>query len=182
MVNSALVRAISRHETFFTDYSRVCEASCFRYDCDLCASRLRTVSRHLVNADSIIWEVWSVEAVPRLCGIVYLTQVIPGCDAVAHYLFFDGNLRDKTTFLEAMIEWCFTEHPGWLPLRRLTITVPAYASALASHANRRLGFGGPFRYRRLDKPTHFLKVEGAKEKTIRWRGEDHDLLILGRLR
>ena len=191
-VVSALLRALARHEGLFTDYQALCGAQCLRHDCETCAARLYHVAATLTKPDSLSWEVWtgasSTEEAPRLVGLLYLTQVVRGCDAHVHYVFFDERLRDKTDLLEAMVQWAFTDHPdwpapmGWKAVKRLTVEVPAYASALASHANRRLGFGGPYRSKRLDKPTHFLHVEGAKRAALRWRGADHDLLLLGRLR
>jgi hypothetical protein len=81
--------------------------------------------------------------------------------------------------LEAFVEWCFTEHEDWRALSRLTITIPDYAVALAKHATKKLGFGGPYEYKGLKGWT--IPVEGVRQKAVRWRGRDCDLLCLGRI-
>jgi hypothetical protein len=98
---------------------------------------------------------------------------------VAHYVFFDGDLRSKTKLLQRVLDWVFVDHPevGWTGLQRLTLTIPDYAYALARHAQRYLGFSGPFTYKTGGKT---IKVEGVKRHAINWRGEPRDLIIMGK--
>ena len=132
----------------------------------------------LANPYSRSWEVWGSESNP--VGLLYITNVIPGGDALAHYFFFDGDLRGKTALIEEMIGWVFADHPedNWIALRRLTIEVPTYAFALARHASRYLSFGGAYTY--AQKGVH-ISVEGVRRNALLWRGAPRDILILGRL-
>lgn len=79
-----------------------------------------------------------------------------------------------------MIAWAFEDHPenNWRALQRITIEVPDFAFALARHASRKLGFGGPFEWK-LPKGGPVMQVEGVKPKSVLWRGERRDLLLLG---
>jgi hypothetical protein len=133
------------------------------------------VAKTLTAPDSIAWEVWDTSGeVPEVVGIIYVTDVVLGEDATGHYVFFDRDLRGKTGVLREVIEWLFSDHEesGWVALRRLTIEVPEFAHALARHAQRKLGFGGPFN-------ADGIHVEGVKRKRIPWRGARKDLYILG---
>lgn len=114
------------------------------------------------------WEVWSDAEPKRLCGLLYLSDIVPGCEAMTHYVFFDGHLRDKTPLLLAMLDWAFSDHPelAWRGLHRLTVEVPTTHTALAAHAQKRLGF----------------VAEGTKREVIRQRGKWLDTLILGRIK
>lgn len=176
-----LLTNIIRHENFFTDYTKACDEACG--DCSRCRQTKAIVGAKLLQTDSLNWEVWSKNpetgALLDFVGILRLSDVSPGCDATAHYFFFDGKLRDKTTLLEDWAQWAFTERPNWLPLKRVTIEIPSHAFALARHATKHLGFGGPFEYRHDNKTT--IPVEGIRQNAVLWRGNWHDLLILGRL-
>jgi hypothetical protein len=141
---------------------------------------MMSVSQMLSRRDALIWEVWRTDgADPQLVGIVYLTEIEIGVDALAHYIFFDRELRDKTELLRSMLEWFFTPHAevGWEPLRRVTVEIPDFAFALAKHAQRYLGFGGDFSLT-LNAKTP-LRVEGVKRSAFRWRGVDRNLLVMG---
>lgn len=173
---SKILRQSAAHDTIFTDYQRACEDKCF--DCDRCLTAIRTVARRLSNPNAMAWEVWKLGEVD-LVGILYVTRVNPGVDAEAHYVFFDGKLADKTELIERVINWTFSEHGDWWePLQRLTVKVPEFAFALARHAHKRLGFGGPIEYEHGDTT---IEIEGRKRNAGRWRGDPVDKLILGRL-
>ena len=158
-----------RFETMFTDYQKQDD------------TRRAAIASALTKLDSVTWEVWELEnQLPvDLVGILHLSDIVPGRDAVAHYVFFDGDLRSKTTLLQRVLDWVFDDHPevGWVGLQRLTLTIPDYAYALARHAQRHLGFGGQFTYRTGGKT---IKVEGVKEHAIMWRGEPRSLIIMGK--
>jgi hypothetical protein len=182
-VVSTVLRGVAKYESLFTDYQRACEPVCAdATQCARCASRIMRVSSILTDPKAYVWEVWKLDDEGTdVVGIVYLTDVVVGGDATAHYVFFDQDLHSKTKLLEQMIGWCFQDHPdeGWVALRRLTITVPEFAFALARHATRKLGFGGPYKYK--SQRGALVDVEGVKQKAIPWRGENADLLVLGRL-
>lgn len=180
---SHIIRNVAHYETLFTDYARICDERCAETRelpqmCAACQTRIASINRMLLDPYSRTWEVWGEDALP--IGILYLTNVIPGGDALAHYLFFDADLRGKSDLIESIIQWCFEDHPteGWVALRRMTVEVPSYAFALARHASRYLGFSGPFKYTRKGIS---LPVEGVKSNALVWRGAPHDILILGRL-
>lgn len=187
---SRILRGVASHESLFTDYERVCDARCFA--CPRCLARLARVTAMLTAPDARVWEVWRTDSPDEsgldVVGILYVTDLVYGSDAACHYVFFDDDLRGKTPLLEAMIQWLFSDHEdasgvlAWRALRRLTISVPDYAYALALHASRKLGFGGPFEYEiaRGGRP-RTIPVEGVKRRALRWRGQDRDLLLLGRL-
>lgn len=159
---------IVAHESIFTDYVS---------DDD---TKKLTVASFLTKPDSVVWEVWRTEhSLPvDVVGILYLTRVRWGQEAVAHYVFFDGDLRGKTSIINEIIGWCFEDHPerNWKALNRLTVEIPDVWYALAKHAHFKLGFGGKFRHRIGNRT---LEVEGIKRGAVLWRGEMRDVLILG---
>lgn len=175
-VVSHVLRSLCAFDNVFTDYSKACELKCFA--CPLCLSRMAHASSILAKPDSRVWEIWNDT---DCVGVVYLTDIVPGVDALAHYVFFDGRLRDKEDTVKAMIDWVFEDHPeaGWRGLRRLTLEIPDFAKALALHATRGLGFGGDFTY---TNGKSRVSVEGVKRKAILWRGELRDILILGKVK
>ena len=135
-----------------------------------------------MKPDALNWEVWSKDEFGKsldFVGIIRLEKVLIGCDATAHYFFFDGKLKDKTSLLKAWKNWLFSEHGKWIPLHRITIEVPTHAFALARHAHKHLGFGGPYDYKYRNAK---LKIEGVRELSVRWRGDWHDTLIMGCIR
>lgn len=159
-VTSEIVRGMFEHRALFTDYQPACDDRCG--ECPRCAKRLATVIKALSDPDSRVWEVWNGKGVDeevKLIGVVYLTNLVEGCDATAHYLFFDGKLADKTELLESMIQNVFDDG-----LHRLTVEVPEHAHALARHASRKLGF----------------HEEGRKREAIRYNGHWEDVIVLGR--
>ncbi len=178
-----VLRRCAAHEGFFSDYIRGCDGECEGFCKDLspnCERVKNVVAYTLAKADTLNWEVWrkpTDDAAIDFAGILRLERITVGCDANAHYFFFDGKLRDKTELLKAWNDWVFAEHDGWLPLHRVTIEVPTYAFALARHAAKELGFGGPYEYVRKSIK---LPIEGVRKEAMRWRGNWHDLLIMGK--
>lgn len=177
---SKLIRGICGFDEVFSDGVQACSERCFQGKelgefCPGCAARMTLVSRALLKPDSRVWEVWSSE--PELVGVIYVTDVLPGMDAVGHYIFFDRDLRGKTGVLKEVIRWLFTDSDDWKGLRRLTIEIPDFAGALAKHAHKRLGFSGDFRTKLLDGTE--LKVEGVKRNALVWRGKPRGLIYMG---
>jgi hypothetical protein len=147
--------------------------------CDACKRRLLIVSASLTQPDMRAWEIWTDGSEPALVGIALLSEIQPGIDATAHYIFFDRDLRGKTPILLSLIDWAFTDGPEWEALQHITIEIPFPAFALARHASRKLGFGGPYTLNYAGKR---LAVSGVKRNGTRWNGTPTDLLILGRHR
>ena len=160
-----------RFENMFTDYQKNDE------------TRKRSVVANFMKPDSLTWEVWKLDAASLpvdLVGILHLSEIRLGQDAIAHYVFFDEKLSGKTNLINTVIDWAFEDHPesGWEALNRITVMVPDMAFALARHARRYLGFGGPFTYKIGRKS---VQLEGIKRNAIRWHGQKRDLLFMGRL-
>ncbi len=145
-------------------------------------TRRRAIASVLTKINSLTWEVWRLDAgLPvDLVGMLTLQDIVPEDDATAHYIFFDRDLSGKTTLLNNMIDWVFSDHDdvGWKALRRLTVEIPAHAHALATHAQKKLKFGGQFDYRIGGRTLH---LEGIKRDARMWKGEPQDLLLMGRL-
>jgi hypothetical protein len=182
---SAIISRCAARETFFSDFTRGCNGECDGFCTNRstnCQIARAAVIRSISKPDAIAWEVWKTDAEENyidLVGILRLERVTVGCDATAHYFFFDGKLRDKTKLLRAWNDWLFSDHEGWTALNRITIEMPAFMFALARHAVRKLGFGGPYDYSR-GKTT--IPVEGVKQNAFLWRGDWHDILSLGKER
>jgi hypothetical protein len=180
-VMAHIVDRLAQHETVFSDYNSMCDEKC--YSCPRCQRALTTIAYTLTKPNTIVWEVWDPDSVD-LAGILYVTDVNLGCDAKAHYAFFDNDLWGKTSVVESVIDWLFHDHEGWPALNRLTIEIPDFAFALAAHASRKLGFGGDTTYqarKKNGKVSRTIPVEGVKRKALRWRNTDRDVLVLGRL-
>jgi hypothetical protein len=165
-VISKILNETIKLETIFTDYIKNEEA------------RKVSVARSLTAPDSYVWEVWEyAKGLPvDIVGIIYLTKIRRGQDAVAHYVFFDKDLLGKTPLLKQILAYVFEDHEGWDALQRVTLEIPDFAFSLAYHAQKRLKFGGKYHHKLGNKS---LQVEGVKEKAILWRGEMRDMLILG---
>lgn len=166
-----LLGRLAAHKHYFTDFTRGCAGECSGFCKNMskgCQTVKHRVAAALLAKDALVWEVWRAGSNVDFCGILRLSEVEPGCDAKAHYMFFDGRLNDKTELLQAWKAWVFSN----LKLRRVTIEVPENAYALARHAVRHLGFGGGYSYRELP-------VEGVKRGAKVMDGQPLDILILG---
>lgn len=175
---ATLLQQAIEHESFFTDYEKACDAHCG--ECEQCLQAKQAVSAAIQDPRALCWEVWRHDPQTYeyldFVGILRLSRIKLGCDAIAHYFFFDGKLRDKTDLLHAWKNWAFSDAGNWKALHRVTLEIPDFAFALARHAHKFLGFGGPFKH--TCKGAKF-PVEGVKQSTILWRGEWHDELIMG---
>jgi RimJ/RimL family protein N-acetyltransferase len=174
---SYIMRSLALHETIFSEYRRGCEDECgqrlLEDMCPECQQQMTTISKAMTAVDTRLWEVWRVtEETSEVVGVIYLTKVVPGQDATGHYIFFDHDLTTKTGAIKTVIDWAFEDHEDWKALKRITVEVPAYAKILARHANKKLGFGGPFTYKKL-------KIEGVKQQAVEWRGGLYDVYIMG---
>lgn len=165
-----LLSRLAAHKHYFTDFTRGCSGECTGFCKDLvpgCKTVKHRVASALLAKDALVWEVWRKAAPVDFCGILRLSEVEPGCNAKAHFMFFDSRLKDKMPLLAAWKDWVFTN----LGLRRITVEVPANAFVLAKAASR-LGFGGSFDY-------NGLPVEGVLRQAKILDGEPLDMLIMG---
>jgi len=158
---------LCRFDTVFTDYQKG-------------EDRLWAVANVLNQPRSRVWEVWRYEDGDPIdvVGILLLTEIVVGTDAVAHFVFFDEDLRSKTQLMTEVLDWIFSDHNDWRALQRVTIQIPDFMFALVRYAQRYLGFSGPFTHKIAGKSA---RVEGVKRNAVMWRGTPRDLLILGKL-
>lgn len=171
-----LLSKLAAHKHYFTDYTRGCSGDCKGYCVNLtsgCQIVKHRVAAALLAKDALVWEVWRKPATSAaksvdFAGILRLSEVEPGCTAKAHYMFFDGRLKEKTPLLLAWKDFVFSR----LNLRRITIEVPENAFALARHAVRDLGFGGRYDYAGLP-------VEGVLTGAKVMDGKPLDIIVLG---
>lgn len=176
-----MTRKVCSFDTAFSDFQDACEEKCYATKpigamCAECAYRFAVVAKALESG--LTWEVWKSagSSDPELVGIIRLSHIRPGVDGLGHYVFFDHDLRGKTGVIKEFIDWCFSEHDNWIPLRRMTIEVPDFAFALLRHAHKKLGFGGEFSYTLQGRT---IPVEGVKRGVLLWRGVWRDLIQLG---
>lgn len=168
-----LLSRLAAHKHYFTDYTRGCAGECSGFCKDLapgCKAVKQRVASALLSSNAIIWEVWRRDDAGNpvdFCGILRLSEVEPGCNAKAHFMFFDSKLKDKTPLLAAWRDWVLSN----MKLHRITVEVPANAFALAKVANR-LGFGGDFEYAGLP-------VEGVLRQAKTLDGEHLDIMLMG---
>lgn len=166
-----LLSRLAAHKHYFTDYTRGCAGECSAFCKDLvpgCRIVKHRVAAALLEKNALVWEVWRGPENVDFCGILRLSEVEPGCNAKAHFMFFDRKLKDKVPLLQAWKAWVLQN----LGLRRVTIEVPSNAFALAKTAVRYLGFGGRYDY-------NGLPVEGVMAGAKMLDGEELDIMILG---
>ena len=81
-----------------------------------------------VTANGLLWEVDDV-------GILYLTDIIPGVSALAHFSFWDRRLRGRENLIREMIKLGFQKYG----FQRIETRVALYASPVLG-AVERIGF------------------------------------------
>lgn len=69
-------------------------------------------------------------------GIFYLTDIIPGEDALAHYTFFDRRHHNREELVRKMLEYVFKRYD----FQRLSVQIPNYATPQARHFIQDCGF------------------------------------------
>lgn len=129
-----------------------------------------------------VFEVWRGG---DLVGILSLTGVVPGVDAILHFVFFDGNLVGKRRLLHQFIGKCFRD----FGFQRLTMQVPEPVDPLIRFARVKLGF----RYEGedaiqahpalpklgMENPHVWVARQGSRRQHAHWQdGRWHDLIQL----
>jgi hypothetical protein len=156
--SAEILNNLIRFETMFSDYQPACESVCGY--CEKCIRRKMTVVSKLTALDAMAFEVWKDD---RLVGILYITDIVAGHDAMAHFNFWDKDLRGKAGIINSAIDsFVFS---GDLNLHRLTIQVPTWMKSLCRFVERKLDF----------------QLEGTKKEVVLWQGEWRDVNIYGRV-
>jgi RimJ/RimL family protein N-acetyltransferase len=110
-----------------------------------------------VAATGLFW------VVDDFVGVFYMTRIIPGVDALVHYIFFDKRHRGREALVKGMIKWGIERYR----FNRISVELPEYASAYAkSYIENHLGF----------------KREGKKRKAAQYKGMWFDITLYGLLR
>lgn len=101
--------------------------------------------------------------VDDFAGIFYMTRIVPGVDALLHYVFFDRRHKGRAQLVKEMLKWAFVHYS----FKRLSAELPAYVSAnTKDFVDRQLGF----------------TREGRKRKAVEYKGTMFDLNLYGILR
>jgi RimJ/RimL family protein N-acetyltransferase len=99
------------------------------------------------------WEVWRGG---QLVGIVMLSRIQWGADALLHFVFLDDDLTGKRELLLGFIEHCFLD----LGFQRLSLEIPVYAHAILQFSRKKLGF----RFEGEDQISQAMTESGQKLK------------------
>ncbi len=91
------------------------------------------VAQILTDPANQAWEIWRDG---ELVGILLLTRIVRGLDALAHLAFFDKKLLGKRQLLRNMIARAFRE----LDLQRLSVEIPAPLEPLIRFVRAKLDF------------------------------------------
>lgn len=99
-----------KHKTLFTqevnqDFNKFCNL-------------LLDIGANGVMPTGLFW------VVDDFVGVFYLTRIVTGVDAVAHYAFFDGRQKGREQLVKSMIKYVFEEYG----FHRLSAEIPYYAS------------------------------------------------------
>ena len=117
---------------------------------------LRQLPDGSVESNGLFW------LVDDFVGILYLTDIIAGVDAHAHFTFFDKRLRGREELVKQMLQFVFARYK----FQRLTVEAALFASPSTFKFVERLGF----------------KLEGRKRSARMYKGQWFDVNIYGILR
>lgn len=109
-------------------------------------SFLRNDGQGGIEATGIIWEVDDV-------GIIFLTQIVPGAKANAHFTFWDKRLKGREDLVREFLEIGMKE----LQFKRVEVEIPFYAYPLFKFVEK-VGF----------------KNEGRKRNAILYKNQWFD--------
>ena len=151
--------------------------------------RQRAVAAWLTDPDNLVWEVWRGG---ELVGILSLSRIVRGLDAVGHFAFFDRQLLGRRQLVLAMLRWAFSE----LDLQRLSVEIPDHLEPLIRFARTKLGFRyegeslaeahpvvGRLAEAGVNGPGRWMARWGARRERAHFDGEQwHDVALLRLLR
>ena len=131
-------------------------------------------AHHLTNPANGVFEVWQGGT---LVGILTLHGIVPGMEAVLHFVFFDGNLVGKRTLLKQFIAKCFRD----FHFRRLVMQIPEDVETLIRFARAKLGFryegeavvtGHPaLAALGMENPHVWIARQGSRKEQAHWSGD-----------
>lgn len=151
----------------------------------------RVAIAHFLTGPQDLW--WSVWRGGTVVGMLGLTRIIVGLDALAHLAAFDRQLWDKRTLALKMMRWAFET----LALQRLSVEIPDHLDPLIRFCRVKLGF----RYEgetlaamhpivlgleadRINGPARWTAKWGSRREHMHHNGDGtwHDLVALRLLR
>ena len=145
------------------------------------------VAAWLTDPDNLFWEVWHGGT---LIGILGVTRVILGLDALAHLAFYDRQLWGRRQLVLCMMGWAFRE----LRLQRLSVEIPEHLEPLIRFVRAKLGFhyegeslaaGHPevqhLEARRINGPARWVAKFGARRERCHWDGTEWRDLVAMRI-
>lgn len=100
--------------------------------------------------------------VDNFTGIFYLSDIIPGEDALAHYTFFDRQHNGRQELVKDMLKYVFERYQ----FQRLSVQIPNYATEQARHFVQSIGFA----------------YEGKKRKAAFYKNDWFDVNLYGILK
>lgn len=134
----------------------------------------KNYAAHLTNPANGIYEVWQGGT---LVGILTLHGIVPGMEAILHFVFFDGNLVGKRTLLRQFIAKCFRD----FGFRRLVMQIPEPVDTLIRFARAKLGFryegetvvtGHPsLAVLGMENPQVWVARQGSRKEQAHWQGD-----------
>ena len=149
--------------------------------------RRLAIASWLTNPQHLFWEVWCGGS---LIGIMGLTRITIGLDALAHLAFWDKRLVGRKTLIRTMIAWSFTN----LQLQRLSVEIPEDLQPLIRFCRVKLGFRYEGQFlasqhpevqllhdRRINGPDQWVAKFGARRERAHWNGEGWKDLVCLRL-
>lgn len=109
-----------------------------------------------VETNGLFW------VIDDFMGVFYITDIIPNCDALGEYTFFDRRTKGREPLVRAMVKHLFDRYN----FNRLTVEVGLYAHTATIDFVEKVGF----------------KREGRKRKAVLYDGQWFDVLIYGILK
>jgi len=148
------------------------------------------IASWLTHPEHLFWEVWRGG---NVIGILGLSRIIRGLDALGHFAFFDRQLVGRRTLVLKMMHWAFEQ----LQLRRLSVEIPDHLDPLIRFCRAKLGFRYEGELLAAQHPVvmglEAARINGPSRWTARWGarreqmhcaadGVWHDLVCLRLLR
>lgn len=141
---TTIVGGLARIPSAFNRWRSTCKNECGQ--CPRCLTAKTVVAQEITKPDVLVWEVFDPKTLDPI-GILRLSRIRLGKDALLDFSFFDGRISDKLDLLRQwVVDGAFQTQPDWTPLRRLNAEVPAHAFAMMN-VLAKLGFVGKYRVR-----------------------------------
>lgn len=148
------------------------------------------VASWITKPDHLFWSVW---AGGNVIGMIGLTRIIVGLDALAHLAFWDRQLWGRRALVLKMMAWSFET----LGLQRLSVEIPDHLDPLIRFCRAKLGFRyegeglaaqhpklAALAAERINGPDKWVAKFGARREHMHRNGDGtwHDLVTLRVLR